>query len=142
MPAAIHKALVYRLIEEGWNEGNLEVVAQMTAPGAVAHDGVLHHHHHGQPHEVGPEAGKHFVTAYRTAFPDLRFSVEEMVAEDDIVVTRWRASGTHRGELLGIDPTGRTATLRGTSVFRFDHAVIAESWANLDAEGLMHQLSA
>lgn len=142
MPTAIHKALVYRLIEEGWNEGDLEVVEQMTAPGAIAHDGVLPHHYRGAPHEVGPAAGKHFVTAYRSAFPDLRFSVEEMVAADDIVVTRWQASGTHRGELLGINPTGRAATLRGTSVFRFDHARIAESWAALDAEGLMEQLSA
>lgn len=142
MPAAIHKALVYRLIEEGWNEGNLDVVDQMIAPDAVAHDGVLHYQHHDQPHAAGPEAGKRFVTAYRSAFPDLRFTVDDMVAEDDLVVTRWRAVGTHRGELLGLVPTGRRATLMGTSVFRFDHAAIAESWANLDADGLMQQLGA
>lgn len=142
MPAAIHKALVYRLVEEGWNEGKLEVIDQMTSPDAVIHDTVLHHDHHHHVRAAGPEAGKRFVVAYRTAFPDLMFTVDDMVAEDDIVVVRWRADGTHEGELLSIGPTGRRATVTGTGVFRFAQAAIVESWINLDAEGLMQQLGA
>lgn len=146
MPTAIHKALIYRLIEEGWNEGNLEVVDQMTAPDAVMHDAVLHHNHHHPGHDharpVGSEAGKRFVTAYRAAFPDLQFTIDDLVAEDDIVVARWQGQGTHEGEMLGIGPTGRRATVQGTSVFRFDHAAITETWVHLEAEKLIEQLGA
>lgn len=145
MPAAIHKALIYRLVEEGWNEGKLDVIDQMTAPHAVMHDSVLrlhHHHDHHDTPEDGRAAGRRFVTLYRTAFPDLCFKVDEMLAEDDIVVLRWTARGSHGGEMLGIGPTGRLATLRGTSVFRFTQSAIVESWVSLEAESLMQQLSA
>ena len=139
MPTAIHKALVYRLIEEGWNTGDPRVVEQMTAPDALTHDSLLHHYQHDQPHAVGPEAGQRFIAAYRAAFPDARFMVDDMVAVDDLVVTRWSALGTHRGAWLGLAPTGRWATVTGTSVFRFEQATIVESWTALDADGLPRQ---
>ena len=61
----------------------------------------------------GPEGVIQFVATYRFAFPDSRFAVEDRIAEGDKVVSRWTARGTHRGEFLGISPTGEEVTVTG-----------------------------
>jgi predicted ester cyclase len=73
---------------------------------------------HGAPEVRGPEGMKHFVTMYRTAFPDYTCTVEDQVAEGDKVVTRWTVRGTQHGELMGIPPTGRQVTLPGVVIDR------------------------
>ena len=79
---------------------------------------------------------------YRNAFPDNRYSVEDQVAEGDMVVTRWIASGTHQGEIMGIAPTGNRVTYAGTSVERIVDGKIEETWDNYDALGMMQQIGA
>ena len=117
-----NKALIRHWIEEILTQGNLERAENLFARDYILHDPSF-------PRDVrGPKGVKRYVTAYREAFPDARFVVEDQIAEGDKVVTRWRAQGTHRGEFLGIAPTGERVTVSG---IEFDHIVggrIDEAW--------------
>ena len=77
---------------------------------------------------------------YRSAFPDMQLTIEDQIAEGDKVVTRWTARGTHQGELMGIPPTGKQATVTGITVGRVANGKFVESWSNFDALGMMQQL--
>jgi predicted ester cyclase len=90
----------------------------------------------------GPEGQKQIAAAFRSAFPDLTWDVELLVAEDDYVVGRWTASGTHRGAWGGVAPTGRRARFSGVNIFRFDAGQVVEIWNHRDDLGLMEQLGA
>ena len=80
------------------------------------------------------------VTLYRNAFPDLRFNVEDLIAEGESVTARWSCRGTHKAELNGIAPTGKQITISGISVVRFSSGKMVEGWVNWDALGMMQQL--
>lgn len=95
-----NKALIRRYFEEVWNKGNLAFVDENMASSYVNHDPALA----GFPQIQG---FKQRVTMIRTAFPDFHFTIDDMVAEGDKVVTRWTARGTNRGAFMGIPPTGR-----------------------------------
>jgi steroid delta-isomerase-like uncharacterized protein len=128
------KAVSRRLIDEVYNEGKLDVVDEVVAPGYVRHDPTL-------PEDItGQAAERELAAAYRAAFPDLTVTIEEQLAEGDRVVTRWTARGTHTGDLWGIPGTGKEVRVTGTSVDRIQGGRIAESWLNWDALGLMQQL--
>jgi steroid delta-isomerase-like uncharacterized protein len=88
----------------------------------------------------GQEGVRQFVSQYRSAFPDLHFTIEDMIAEGDNVITRWSVTGTHEGNLLGIPPTGKRTTGTGNTFIRFVDGKDQEDWVNWDALGLMHQL--
>jgi predicted ester cyclase len=79
---------------------------------------------------------------FRSAFPDLRIIIEDQVAEGDKVVTRWRGSGTHQGDLFGIAPTGNRVSLVGITINRIEGGKVAEEWQIFDALGMMQQLGA
>ncbi len=83
---------------------------------------------------------KQFVSGMRSAFLDLHFTIEDQIAEGDKVVTRWKASGTHRGEFQGVPPTGKQATVPGITIDRIAHGKLVEGWTNWDALGLMQRL--
>jgi len=74
------------------------------------------------------------------AFPDVRLTIEDMVAEGDKVAVRWAWSGTHRGEYMGIAPTGKEVTYTGITIHRITGGKIVESWDEVDNLGLMQQL--
>jgi steroid delta-isomerase-like uncharacterized protein len=116
------KVLVRRWLEETLTQGDLEGVENLFARNYVLHDPSF-------PQDVyGPQGVRWYVTAYRVAVPDARFVVEDQIAQGDKVVTRWTARGTHRGEFLGISPTGEEVTVTG---IEFDHLVggkIEEAW--------------
>jgi steroid delta-isomerase-like uncharacterized protein len=78
----------------------------------------------------------------RSAFPDCRMTVEDVVAEGDQVAYRWTFSGTHRGELRGIAATGKRVSISGINVDRIAHGKIAEHWSQADVLGLLQQLGA
>jgi steroid delta-isomerase-like uncharacterized protein len=88
----------------------------------------------------GVEELKAFVAGYRQAFPDARSTVEDQVAEDDKVVTRWRARGTHRGEFGSIGATGKEFEMDGVTIERIAGGKIAEVWVARDELGLLDQL--
>jgi predicted SnoaL-like aldol condensation-catalyzing enzyme len=130
-----NKALARRWFEDLFNAGNLEVADEIIAPEHVNHDPTL------ADIPPGPE-GQEQVNLYRGAFTNVHISVEEQLAEGDKVVTRWSASGTHQGELMGVAPTGNQVTITGLTINRLSDGKIAESWSNYDALGMMQQIGA
>jgi steroid delta-isomerase-like uncharacterized protein len=127
-----NKALARRWFEDLFSRGDLEAANEIISADFVDH---LTHED-----ERGLEELKHYVTIYRTAFPDIRDAVEDIVAEADKVVVRWTSRGTHQGEFMGVAPTGRHVTFTGMRLFRIAENEIAESWVNIDARGLQEQL--
>lgn len=130
-----NKAIVRRIFEEAFGKGNLAVLDEIIAPDQVnGGPGALP----GMP--PGPEGNKMLITAYRNAFPDLHFTIDEQIAEGNTVVTRWTAHGTHNGELAGLPPTGKPATVVGMGVDRIENGKIVESWGLFDQFGMLQQL--
>jgi steroid delta-isomerase-like uncharacterized protein len=131
-----NKAIVRRQEEELFTQGNLDAADEVYAPDYVGHD----------PSNLediqGLEAAKQAADDYRKAFPDLRVTVEDVIAEGDKVAARLRFRGTHRGELDGIAPTGRRVDCTGIVISRMEGGKIAEDWANFDDLGMMEQLGA
>jgi steroid delta-isomerase-like uncharacterized protein len=128
------KALVRRQEEDLFSGGNLDVADEIYAPDYVGHDP-------SNPEEVrGLQAAKQAAADYRRAFPDLRVTVEDLMAEGDKVAARLRVRGTHLGDLNGIAPTGRRVDFTGIVMSRVEGGRIAEDWANFDDLGMMRQL--
>src|SRR5215467_3273144 len=88
----------------------------------------------------GLEAYQQFISMYLTAFPDARLTLEDVIAEGDKVVTRQTFRGTHRGELMGIAPTGKQVSGTGMVITRIANGKAVEQWANYDDLGLLQQL--
>jgi steroid delta-isomerase-like uncharacterized protein len=135
MSSEQNKKIVRRAFEEPW-QGNLDVVDELTARDYIGHDPA-------NPEPLrGPEGVKEFISSYRAAFPDARITVEEQVAEGDLVATRWSGRGTHEGELMGIQPTGKQVTVSGLTISRLKGGKIVEEFQNWDNFGMMQQLGA
>ena len=131
--SAENKEIVRRHTQEYWNEGRLDLASELHAPDLVFHDptsGVLH----------GSEAYDQFVTMFRTAFPDMQFTTEDLIAEGDKVVGRWSCVGTHQGELMGIPPTGKQIKTTGIDIFRLSGGKIVEEWVEWTTLGMLQQL--
>jgi steroid delta-isomerase-like uncharacterized protein len=129
-----NKTIVRRLADEIWNRRNPAIADALLAPKFVGHDP------NAPETGRGPEAYKRAVNRCVAAFPDLKLTVDSVIAEGDLVVLRWTATGTHRGVWNDIAPTGRTATVTGISVCRVAGGKVHEEWAQWDAVGLMRQL--
>jgi steroid delta-isomerase-like uncharacterized protein len=120
-----HKALVRRFHEEAWNKGNVAAVDEF-----MAADYVDYPIPSGLP--PGTEGLKQTITTYRTAFPDLKATVDDIFAEGDRVAYRWSTRGTHLGEWLGIPPTGYHMAATGITVFRIAGGKVVEGWTSMD----------
>ena len=130
------KRLDRRLYEEAWNQGKLDVLNELLASGAPIHDP-------GTPEAgTGPEGMRQLISLYRTAFPDTHFTILAQVAEGDLVLTQWRARGTHTGALMNIPPTNRVAEITGMSLTRYANGKGVEAWTNWDTLGLLQQIGA
>ncbi len=129
-----NKNVVRRLFEELWNKGNLPVADELFSPNYAHHDPST------PDFGRGPESEKKRATLYRTAFPDLRLTIEDIIAEGETVTARWSCRGTHRGDLSGIAPTGKQFTISGVTIVRISNGKMAEGYVNWDALGLMQQL--
>jgi steroid delta-isomerase-like uncharacterized protein len=128
-----------RLLEESFNEGKVELIDQLVAPDAVNHDPATPAAMRGLR---GPEVLKRTAGMYRAAFPDVRITVDDVIAADDKVVLRWHSEGTHRGELAGLAPTGAHGSVTGISIDRWKDGKVVEAWAEWDNLGLARQLGA
>ena len=129
-----NKEIVRRLVEGVWGERNLAVIDELVAPGYIGHSAT-------QPEPLlGPKGFKEFVGVYQAAFPDATITIEDLVAEGDRVATRWTGRGTHKGELMGIDPTGKEVTVSGFTISRIADGQVAEEWELFDALGMLAQL--
>ena len=129
-----NKTLVRRLFDEVWNKAHQQVADELFAQN--------YNHHDSSTPDLGrgPDSEKKRVTLYRNAFPDIRFTVEDLIAEGESVTARWSCHGTHKGELNGIAPTGKQFTISGISVARFTNGKMIEGYVNWDALGMMQQL--
>jgi steroid delta-isomerase-like uncharacterized protein len=128
-----NKAVMQRVLQEVIAQGNLDLVDQL-----IAAD--YRYFAPGSPEVRGPEGYKQLLTMYRSALPDLQMTEEDMLAEGDKVVVRWTARGTHRGELMGIPPTGKSVSVSGIVISRFAAGKIVEEHEVFDALGMMQQL--
>lgn len=129
-----NKALCRRYVEEVWNNRNLAVIDEIFAANVVSHDP------NGPDFGKGPDSVRKTVSYYLAAFPDTRFTIDDIVAEGDRCVMRWTVRATHRGELRGIPPTGKQITVTGTTTARITNGKVVESYVNWDALGMMQQL--
>lgn len=130
-----NKALYRRFIDEVFNQGRFERLGEFLAPDYVFRDA-------SPGMAPGPEAIRETVTNFRTAFPDLAITLEELVAEGDKVCARSVMRGTHRGPLFGIAPTGRPVAVAGLTMVRLVEGRLVESWVKNDVTGLMAQIGA
>jgi steroid delta-isomerase-like uncharacterized protein len=108
-----NKAFVQRYVEEPWNKGNVDALDELCGPNFSLR---------GQ----GVEPFKAVIASFRKSFPDLHFTVEEMIAEGDKVAYRWTARGTHQAEYAGIAPTGKTITTTGITIIRIVDGQVVE----------------
>jgi steroid delta-isomerase-like uncharacterized protein len=131
-----NKAIVRRLIEELWNAGNPELADQIYAADYVRHG----------PHAESPIRGsaalKQFAYMYLSAVPDLHHEIEDQFTREDGVVSRMTARGTHRGEMMGIAPTGKPITFRMFSQHRIAGGKIVEEWISYDLHAILQQVGA
>jgi len=126
--------LVRRDTEEVWTDGNLEVIDEIFAEGFVLHDPA-------SPDETqGRDEYRGYVETYREAFPDIKYEVEDVVAEDDTAALRYTATGTHEGTFMGIAPTGKRVSVSGMEMYRVEDGSIVEMWTSYDALGLFQEL--
>jgi steroid delta-isomerase-like uncharacterized protein len=128
------KQLVQDFIQDLFTRGDVSAADRYLAPAFVNHDPPFP----GAPD--GPEGMLQAAALFRRACPDWHSDLDQLVAEGDVVVERFTASGTHQGELMGVPPTGATLVLRGINVFRIEDDRIVERWGRLDELGLLRQL--
>jgi predicted ester cyclase len=126
-------ALVRRYLEEVIHQGDVDAIDE-----SIATNHVLNWP--GSPTPMyGPEGFKHLLIIYASAFPDLRWTTEEVTAQGETVVARLLARGTHQRELMGIPPTGKHVTWTETHIFRVAAGKLVEHWTNVDQVGMLQQ---
>ena len=131
------KTLLARWFEEVWNQGREETVDELMAPNAVAVGlGEMDQEVHG------PSEFKIFLRNMRQALPDVRIDMEDTTAEQDKISSRVVLKGTHRGEGLGVPPTGNAVQIRGIVMVRIAAGKIVEGWNSWDQLGLLRQIGA
>ncbi len=132
-----NKMVIRRLTDEALNQGNMDVLEHVLAD-------TFTYHELTNPGVTSRDDYKQFVTALRTAFPDIHFTIEDEVAENDKLVIRWTMRGTHRGDLVmpqgPIPPTSKQVQVSGSTLIRFAEGKVVEEWQNADNLGFLQQL--
>jgi predicted ester cyclase len=128
-----NKALTRRIFEEGINQNKPGVFDELIAPSFVNHDAP-------PGYEADREGFRRFIGMFRAAFPDLRVTIEEQLADGDKVIDRGYGSGTHRGEFQGIPPTGKQFKVKYIDIWRVANGKMVENWVQMDMLSMMQQL--
>jgi steroid delta-isomerase-like uncharacterized protein len=127
-----HEQMARRYMEEVMNQGKLDVIDEICADRFRAHDPMF-----GETDRKGQREQAQML---RQAFPDIRITIEDTCVSSDMVALRWTSRGTHRGSLMGMEPTGRSATIQGMTMVRFQNGKAVEDWTMWDTAGLLEQL--
>jgi steroid delta-isomerase-like uncharacterized protein len=122
-----------RVYDEVFGQGKLDIANEI-----VAIDGVDHE----MPGGRGPDALKQAAMMFRSAFPDFKITMDDAIVEGSQIAVRFTATGTHRGEFAGVPATGKSISISGIDIVRFEDDKIAEHWGYSDQMGLMQQLGA
>ena len=133
MSVAQNKALVCRYYEEMWNRWDFALADEMIGEGVIFRGSL-------GVGVQGREGFKEYMRTVRRVFPDFHNHVEELIAENDRIVARLTYTGTHWGELFGINATGRRVSYAGVALFRISEGRIVEGWVLGDVHGLISQL--
>jgi steroid delta-isomerase-like uncharacterized protein len=128
------KALFHRWFAEAWNKGNYEVAKEIIGETFTVHGAG------GQPVQQGQDGVIGLIKEWRTAFPDGKMIIHDVIAEGDRVVARMTWEGTHEGPFYGIAPTGRKVSVTSIGIDRVENGRIVEGWGELDMLGMMRQL--
>lgn len=131
-----NKDVVRGMIADCVNPSRADLLEQFVHPDLRVHPGTPG----TAPDSEGVEELRAAFERFHTTFPDLHISAEEMIAEGDLVAARWTATGTHSGDLAGIEATGASVRWSGTDVYRLTDGRIVEWWRNDDFVGLLHQV--
>ena len=127
------KEIARRLAEDPWI-GKLDETLELVADEYVGYEP-------SSPEPLrGKEGYREFVERYLTAFPDGRITVDQQIAEGDLVVNRWTGRGTNTGELLGMPPTGKQVTVTGITIARIEGGKLREDWTSWDTLGMLQQV--
>ena len=127
-------AVVRRVVEEIVNRGDMAAFDALVDP--------PYRDHTDPAAEFGRDGFRWLILQTRASLPDMHMTIEDEIAEGDRVVIRVTTRGTHRGELLGVPPTGRPVTLRGTGIIRVVDGRMVERWNESDLLGVLEQLGA
>ena len=127
------QTVIQRLFHEVWNEGNVAAIDELVAPTAVVFQSDL-------TTALGPDAYREAVRLLHTAFPDLRVTIEDLVACPGRVVVRWTVRGSHQGPFGALPPTGKAVTMARVSIFRLAAGMVVEEWCGGDVIGLKEQV--
>jgi len=127
--SSANQDIVRRLFEEGLNHDRSAVIEQLVALEYVSETG-----------ERGPSAFKQVMSRLHTAFPDLSYTVDDILGEGDKVAVRWHWTGTHRGPFRGIAPTERSVTNTGAAIFRVQNGQIIASALETDRLGFLQSI--
>jgi steroid delta-isomerase-like uncharacterized protein len=134
MPAEENKRVVRRFWGVWEEENFVDLIDELLAPDYINHSP-------GTPDQpAGPEGVKAVVSMFRSGMPDLRVTIDDMIAEGDKVATRYTIEGTHEGELFGVPPTGRRLSIESMTVERVSGGKIREHWRITDTLDMMQQL--
>lgn len=126
--------LARKMIEDVYGKGKTELIAQIASEDFVSHDPVA-----GALDRRGVEEN---VRTYRSAFPDMRMEMLGSLAAGSELAVRWRATGTHQGELMGVAPSGKRVVVEGITIARVEGGKLVEEWGQWDSLGLMRQIGA
>ena len=127
------KTIARRYFEDLWNNGDTAVIPQLVAPNATGHV-------NGQTIVTSALAAR--VRNTYDAYPDLKFSVDDLLADGNKAVVRWTMTGTHRGTLAGVPGSGARVSVTGINIFRVTDGRIAEMWVSADDLGELRQIGA
>lgn len=131
-----NKALVRKMIEEVFNRGNMSLADEILAPDFVEREELPP----GMP--PGREGVKLLTTMLRSAFPDFKATIDDIIAEGDKVVLRMTWSGTQKGEWMGVPPTGKSVSFGVIDIIRIAGGKFVEHWGQMDSMAMMQQLGA
>jgi predicted ester cyclase len=122
-----NKTLIHRYIDEAWNKGAVDILDELYDPSFIGGYG-------------GIPGFKTAITSYRTSFPDLHFSIDDVVAEGESIAFRWTARGTHQADFAGIAATGKPITVTGITILRIVDGKIIDDRSETTNHTLAAQL--
>jgi predicted ester cyclase len=133
IPFTQFRSPIYRIFEEAFNQGTLDVVDEVLTPDHFTPNIIG-----GGPN--GPQGLKFLIAMFRIAFPDLHCTVEDEIRQGDKLAAHWTMRGTHKGLYLGNLPTGKQIRMQGIIFAKLEERKIVEYWMLIDQFGLLQQL--